>query len=260
LYSISKYYPELPIIVVDDSPINYKKLTLRKFPNLKIDYIVAQFDVGLSKGRNIALNNIKTEYFLLCDDDFEMNSETNLYQSLQLLIEHNVDILGGELTEVFPINSIYSIFRLIKAKKHTISRPQFLKSEIIERKLVRFPISIADYSFVRGVDFVNNFFLAKTSVIKSIGGWQPESMKLYEHGLFFLSASLNNLNVSYSDKLKSNSVRYNPIIYLLFRLRPIGKYISISKIFLDLVYQNHGIEVVETIDTKGISHFYKVGE
>lgn len=58
----------IPIIILDDSRENYKDAILEKFSKLNINYIVTEFDIGLSKGRNILLEHVKTDYIILCDD------------------------------------------------------------------------------------------------------------------------------------------------------------------------------------------------
>ena len=55
LKSVEKYFPDIPVIIVDDSKNNYSKYILNKFKNLNIEYITEDFDIGLSKGRNILI-------------------------------------------------------------------------------------------------------------------------------------------------------------------------------------------------------------
>ena len=52
-----------------------------------------------------------------------------------------------------------------------------------------------------------NFFLAKTSSIKAIKGWD-EDLKLQEHTEFFYRAKLNNIKVGFSNKM---SVKHFPV-------------------------------------------------
>lgn len=54
----------IPIIILDDSRENYKDAILEKFSKLNINYIVTEFDIGLSKGRNILLEHVKTDYIM----------------------------------------------------------------------------------------------------------------------------------------------------------------------------------------------------
>ena len=71
LDSIEKYYPNIPIIIVDDSKNNYSKYILKKFKRLNIKYIVEDFDIGLSKGRNILINNV------LCINIYSFRNKNN---------------------------------------------------------------------------------------------------------------------------------------------------------------------------------------
>lgn len=63
--SIRQYYPNLAIIIVDDSsaPIAYDW-------DEYTTYIFTEYDIGLSEGRNRAVDQVKTLYTLILDDDF----------------------------------------------------------------------------------------------------------------------------------------------------------------------------------------------
>lgn len=257
LSSIEKFYPELPVIVVDDSPIKYKKSTLKKYPKLNILYIDAPFDIGLSKGRNLILNNVTTKYFLLCDDDYELTSKTNLYENLKIIEENKIDILGGEIQECFRLNSLWSIIRLIRncliKQREDLSDDNriFTRSKIIDNTLVHTRVNHFSSKLINDVFIVANFFLARTERLKSIGGWQPESLKLYEHGLFYINAYLSGLKVSFSFSLFTKSVRYMPVFYLFFRLRPRKKYDKLSNSYTKEVLNNYQISSVKILGLKG---------
>ena len=66
---------DLPIIAYDDGPGNYSEDIwgeIRRFPKLR--YVITDDeDLGISKGRNLAINEVKTKYFLLVDDDNVFN-------------------------------------------------------------------------------------------------------------------------------------------------------------------------------------------
>lgn len=256
LKSIERFYPELPIIIVDDSPIKYKASTLKNFPQLKINYINAPFDIGLSKGRNLILDNIKTKYFLLCDDDFELNSKTDLFENVRSLKENNIDILGGDIIECFRFNSIWSLVRW--ARNRIFRRDDVLTSdkiynrcEIVDSTMIIRLFKSEDNDLIRNLFTIDNFFLGKTESIKKIGGWHPDTMKIYEHGLFFVNAFFANLNVASTANLKCNSVRYMPIVYMAFRLRPNKKYIRIIDTYLKKKYIQHNITSIRRIGIDG---------
>lgn len=230
LKSIEKYYPTLPIIIVDDSKKNYKNFICEKFSKLNINYLVEEYDIGLSKGRNILINNVKTKYFLLCDDDFEFDERTNLFLAKKLLINNDLDILGGTVYNRIALDSIYSILWILKdlrRLKKVINKEEFIsiyngiykiKNKSIELNINR---NFEEYfhNDVYKTDICSNFFIAKTSVIKKIGGWTPEILKVGEHEFFFLKAKKNNLKIMYSPKFGIRHYPKKTFSYMKFRIK-----------------------------------------
>lgn len=160
--SIRRRYPELPIIVVDDSrePHDYPGCRLIRLP----------FDSGLSAGRNAGLDAVETEYFLSLDDDFLFDRRTALDAALDILERHRaIDLLGGLVTDL----------------------PLFITRDSHNSRL--FPTQ-SDPKVAPGtrigpaevMDKVPNFFLARTAAVRSIG-WDP-ALKLLEHADFFTRA------------------------------------------------------------------------
>ena len=230
LNSIEKYYPTLPVIIVDDSKKNYKDFICNKFKKLNLTYLVEDYDIGLSKGRNILVNNVKTKYFLLCDDDFEFDERTNIEQARKILIENNGDIVGGIYYNRFRFDSLYSILWTLKDLnrfKKVLHKEEFIniyngKFEINNNKIKL----IVDKNFDNyskeiyyDTEICTNIFLAKTDSIKKINGWTPEMLKVGEHEFFFLKAKKNKLKVMFS---KTLGVRHYPkktLNYVGFRMR-----------------------------------------
>lgn len=230
LISIEKYYKNIPIIIVDDSKKNYKDKIMHQFKNMNIKYIVTKYDIGLSKGRNILLKRVKTNYFLLCDDDFEFDDRTQIHTALDLLKSNNLDILGGTVYNRISLTTVYSFLwclkkpsRLIDAikKKEFISiyNGKFdIKRTKIELNIVK---NVHEYeeNKVYDVDICSNFFVAKTDSIKKIGGWKNEILKVGEHELFFLNAKRKNIKVGYTPVFGVVHYPEKKIGYLKFRMR-----------------------------------------
>ena len=61
--SIRRDYPDLPIIVGDDSFHPYRRTD--------VEYLRLPPDIGASAGRNAMLHRVQTPLFLQLDDDFE---------------------------------------------------------------------------------------------------------------------------------------------------------------------------------------------
>lgn len=73
--SVRKYYKTVKIIVADD----HEKL-FRETEGMSREfyYLPLAYDVGLSAGRNIMVDRVKTEYFLTLDDDFTLDGTSRL--------------------------------------------------------------------------------------------------------------------------------------------------------------------------------------
>ena len=160
--SVHRYFPGLPIIVVDDSrePGDYPGCRLIHLP----------FDSGLSAGRNAGLAEVQTEYFLTLDDDFLFDRQTDLTGALAILDQHpEIDLLAGEVVDL----------------------PLFIKHDTRGSRL--FPTDklprIPEGTIVGPAEImakVPNFFVARTDAVRLIG-WDPE-LKLLEHADFFTRA------------------------------------------------------------------------
>lgn len=76
LESVKLYYPNIPVIIYDDS-IN---------------------DMGLSWGRNYLVSQVKTKYFLLLDDDFVFTKKTKI-ETLYKRAKKGYDVVAGSIVE-----------------------------------------------------------------------------------------------------------------------------------------------------------------
>lgn len=95
LSSLSKMKFDFPVIIADDSKNSYRNEILAEYGNLIDKYITLPFDVGSSVGRNVLMENVQTQYVLLCEDDFVFDERTDLYRMLELLESGEIDLLGG---------------------------------------------------------------------------------------------------------------------------------------------------------------------
>ncbi len=230
LKSISINYKELPIIIVDDSKKNYKKEILERFPMLDIDYVVEEFDIGLSKGRNILINRVKTPYFLLCDDDFEFDERTDVFKYLNICEEKGLDILGGAVYNRMFIDSIYSFLWTIKdfnRIKSVLKKEEMVSiyngKYTVDGKNILVKIDNNPKHFegkdLYDTDICSNFFIGNTKKIVSIGGWTPELLKVGEHEFFFLKAYKNKLKIMYSPNFGVVHYPKKTLGYVKFRGR-----------------------------------------
>lgn len=230
LKSIEEYFPNIPIIVVDDSKNNYYSAIRNKFKNMNLQYIVEDYNIGLSKGRNVLINNVKTKYFLLCDDDFVFDERTNIELALKLYNKYNLDILGGAVYNRIALDSLFSILWIIKDPrrlKKVLKKEEFVsvyngKFEINNKEiLLKANRAYTDFlnDEVYSTEICSNFFIGNTKKIKNIGGWTPELLKVGEHEFFFYKAKLNNLSIGYTPLFGVRHYPKKTFNYMKFRFR-----------------------------------------
>ncbi|XP_070536936.1 beta-1,4 N-acetylgalactosaminyltransferase 1-like [Ptychodera flava] len=89
--SINKFYPRMTIIVADDSEHP------RKINGSNVKQYIMPFAEGVSAGRNLALSQVRTKYFLWVDDDFVFTEGTKLERFIEKFENPNLklDVIGG---------------------------------------------------------------------------------------------------------------------------------------------------------------------
>jgi len=168
LESITEYYPDLPVLVADDSETH---------PDVPLPARLLRlpYDTGLSEGRNILLQHVETPYFVLLDDDFIFCEQTRLELLLPLVASGAVDILGGDIIsngKSMRYHGWLWIHGTTLYHKH--------------RKVNGSPVLC---------DLIMNFFLANTDTVRNVG-WDPEQ-KMFEHQDFFLRCKDAGLRVGF---------------------------------------------------------------
>jgi len=160
--SIKLFYPHMRIIVVDDSKVS---------PQIEgVKLITIPYDSGVSVGRQMALDNVKTPYTLILDDDFVFYYHTELEPAMEIMEANtNIDIMGGEVVDLPLLQSAdYS-----NAPLH----PSLNKSlHVPGSKIAGFPI----------FNKVPNFYIARTERLKLVG-WDKDIKRL-DHADFFTRA------------------------------------------------------------------------
>jgi len=160
--SIRRIYPTLPIIVVDDSckPV--------RLPDVKS--IFMPYNSGVSAGRQVALDRVRTPFVLIADDDFVFLPNTALASAVAKMVRNpSIDILGGQLVDLpflrFGKPPLGMIFK-------TQAQPLAPIGSTIDGLLI--------------CDKVNNFFVARTERLRLVG-WNAE-LRMLDHADFFTRA------------------------------------------------------------------------
>lgn len=156
LKSIRKYYPDITVVVADDS--RHKASN-----SLASEYYMLPFDSGISVGRNFLLSKITTPYMLLLDDDTLFTQGDCIERMIQPMLDQPmINLVAGTITG----NDYYGTYE--KSGDNLIR--YFNKSS---RNIGHYKI----------YDFVINLFLAKTEAVKGVR-WDDE-LKICEHTNFF---------------------------------------------------------------------------
>ncbi len=160
--SIKRLYPNLKIIVVDDS----------KQPDelADVETIILPYDSGVSAGRNAGLSAVSTKYMLCLDDDFVFNRKTDLLKVYKSLEENpGIDILAGEVIYL-PLRIVhnYSKTPVFPTGEKPLHEPGSL--------LGGYPVHLK----------VPNFYMGRTDKVRLVG-WD-EQLKRLDHADFFSRA------------------------------------------------------------------------
>jgi len=207
--SIYKYYPNAIVRIGDDSEVSCKYDLEKKYANKDLKVYDLPKDCGLSYGRNFLLKKTKTKYFLLLDDDFVFDKKTKILECLQMLIDQDVDILGGYFRNYKIVNKGFDrLIVLAQSLLHyelptnyigTLNFDEDARVLSTAYETLRFP----EFEMT---DIVHNFFLAKTDKVRDENLWD-EDLKLQEHTPFFLEAKRKGFKVATTNQL---STRHMP--------------------------------------------------
>jgi len=125
--SIKKYYPDVKIIVADDS----------REPEIRedVEYHVLPFDTGVSAGRNYLVDKVKTKYFLLLDDDYVFTEDTKIEVLREKIEKFDLDILAGAVRQNEKILEYYGTFKkeddVVKYVAEIEDMGEYIKSDLV---------------------------------------------------------------------------------------------------------------------------------
>lgn len=180
---IQSQLPNISILVADDG----------EYPAWKEDeghpfmkYFRMPYDSGLSAGRNLMTSQVQTRYMLLLDDDFLWDPAV-FDQFVRVMEEHPyLDLVGGRAGLHFAgfLHIFNSTLFLLQGKHGILEDTTNL---VANSDTPGMPCEV--------VDFVPNFFFARTDTIMSLQ-WH-NSLKIGEHEEFFLRFNYANYKVAF---------------------------------------------------------------
>ncbi|XP_016124464.1 beta-1,4 N-acetylgalactosaminyltransferase 1-like [Sinocyclocheilus grahami] len=182
--SIRKFYPKIKIIVADDS------LKPEHVSGNNIEHYIMPPAQGWFAGRNLAVSQLTTKYFLWVDDDFVFLNDTRIESFVEIMeAVPELDILGGEVSG----DQFYFVLEFDEGDETDGG---------CLRRIKRFHQPLPGYDGCFLVDGVINYFLARTDAVRSVG-FDP-FLKRVGHTEFFIDglgkllvASCKGLSVSH---------------------------------------------------------------
>jgi GT2 family glycosyltransferase len=116
---------ELSIVIVDDASHEPVPKNLKDdFPDLKLDVIRSDVNIGPARARNLALKNSQAEFFWFLDSDTEIDNPQVLKTMVGVLRNnHEIGAVGGVVEEV---DGEWKVFELVFFL-NTLSIPQYFQ-------------------------------------------------------------------------------------------------------------------------------------
>lgn len=170
--SIQTFFPSMQILVADDSRAKSAGLAWFERQHPSVMVFTMPFDQGNSRGRNLLLSQVTTEYFLTVDDDFIFRNDTRLESLLDVLETNtNISIACGSVEKV----SYAGKFRI----ERTVSGRVLVYDKL--------EIGTSHVGKCHVVDVCPQFFIGRVAAVRAFGGWNDQ-FKVMDHSAFFMRA------------------------------------------------------------------------
>lgn len=209
--SIRQYYPNIRVVISDDS----------KNPELieGTDHFTMPFYSGSSAGRNLGLSKIETEYMVTLDDDFVFTTTTRLEEWVKILDNTTIDLVSGNVD----------------------ARRFEGLIDLSDRKCRLIHGSRGEEGELKLYDVVLQFWMGRTDIIQSLGGWDEE-FRTQDHKIFF-ARHLGKLKIAHYPRVFVHHNRMMPKEYVNYRH---GK---CEQNFLKLMMEKLDVDIIEEFGT-----------
>ena len=211
--SIRRFYPQLRVLVGDDS--------LAAYPRTDVEYVRLPVDVGVAAGRNALLELVETPYFLTLDDDFAFSAETRIEYLVETIKRHEAAVVAGDL---------------IQCKQKFawwVQRRREVYHGVIRRdgdSLHLIPGHSSSVGEAYQCDLTPEFFLADADTIRRVGGWFAP-LKMDDHQELFLRLKSARQRVLHRPDVSIEHWQERPQVYAAFRARD----------YMPLLASRHGL-------------------
>ncbi|MGI9427647.1 MAG: glycosyltransferase [Bythopirellula sp.] len=175
--SLRRRFPELKILVADQSrePRVPKQADLVKVPAA----------VGRAAALNALLSRVRTPYFLLIDEQAELTADSQIDRLLELVVDDKLDVAAGDFM------GCRRKFWLLVTRR---PQPGHGLLEFAGDQLTLLPGHRTIGDGYAWCDLVHNFYVACTSKVRNLGGWDPD-LENDEREEFFVRAHRHGLRV-----------------------------------------------------------------
>jgi len=99
IHSIRQHFPTAPIVVGDQSPPDPRQEEF--YREQAVTALHLPYDSGVCHARNQAVTQVRTPYFVLCDDDFIIDADANFDLAQKILAENSdIMVVGGRVVDI----------------------------------------------------------------------------------------------------------------------------------------------------------------
>ncbi|KAE8283613.1 Beta-1,4 N-acetylgalactosaminyltransferase 2 [Larimichthys crocea] len=196
LSSIRSFYSNIEVIIADDNfePEHIKGEHIKQ-------YIMPPAQ-GWFAGRNLAVSQVTTKYFLWVDDDFVFTEKTKIEKLVEVMeAVPELDVLGGSVQG----NQFYFSLRYEEGQE--------MDGGCLHRKMNEKFHSLPGYPQCFLANGVVNFFLARTDAVMKVG-FDPKHQRV-AHAEFFMDglgsllvASCGHVSINHNSQNTANKVQY----------------------------------------------------
>ena len=155
--SVAWLYPQLKVLVADDSR--------QPQPMAGAEPVKMPVDSGVSACRNALLARIRTPYFLLLEDNQELNRGSHVDKLLAAVAGGHCDIAAGDMMRC---RRRFGLFTKREAD------PGHATVEVTPEAVKVTPGTRPGVDGVQSCDLAHNYFVARTDKVRAMGGWDPQ--------------------------------------------------------------------------------------
>lgn len=241
--SLKKLYPTINIIVGENGE---QDDDLEDFLNkYNCQYVLLPFDSGVCYARNRLVEQVKTDYVMISDNDFYFDTGAKVEEMMKFMNANDFDLVGGRISERGEVKNYQGFFTFFD---------DYLKTDALNINRVKYDYDKASGLNYTKVDLVFNYFVAKTDFVLD-NKWCEEIKVAYEHSLWFVSLKKKNAKIAFSpDPIvvhKPEWVKIDNTKYLPYRSRLSDKVAFFKHLGLKYTIGMNGrVHSLDTVDIR----------